>query len=110
MYSTVNDIIKFGNAIISHTLINEDTYKLMVQHHSLEKVNNGYGFGFFLYGGEENESNIIGHSGSQRGSSTQFFVIPSLKTVIVVMANTSGAGREVSTVAGKLIDISQRKE
>lgn len=108
-YSTVNDIIKFGNAIINHTLINEETYKLMVQHHSLEKVNNGYGFGFFLYGGKENESNIIGHSGSQSGSSTQFFVIPSLKTVIIVMANTSGASREVSTVAGKLIDTSQQK-
>ncbi|WP_299125991.1 serine hydrolase domain-containing protein [uncultured Winogradskyella sp.] len=109
-YSTVNDIIKFGNAIINHTLINEETYDFMVQHHSLEKVNNGYGFGFFLYGGKEKESNIIGHSGSQRGSSTQFFVIPSLKTVIIVMANTSGASREVSTVSGKLIDISQRKD
>lgn len=110
MYSTVNDIIKFGNAIINHTLINDDTYEHMVQHHSLEKVNNGYGFGFFLYGGKEKESSVIGHSGSQSGSSTQFFVIPSSKTVIIMMANTAGAGREVSTVAAKLIGISQQKD
>ncbi len=109
-YSTVNDLVKFGNALINNTLVTSDTYKLMVQHHSLEKINNGYGFGFYLYGGEKKESGIIGHNGAQRGTSTQLFVIPSLKTVIAVVANTSGAIREVTTVAGKLIDISQQKD
>jgi len=108
-YSTTNDLIKFGNALLNKTLVTAKTYNLMVQHHSLEKVNNGYGFGFYLYGGEKKEDGIIGHNGAQRGTSTQLFVIPSLKTVIVVVANTSGAIREVTTVAGKLIDISQQK-
>ena len=66
MYSTVNDNLKFGNATINHALIKEDTFKHMVQHHSLEKVNNVYGFGFFLYGGEVNESNILGIVGRKR--------------------------------------------
>ncbi len=109
MDSTTNDLIKFGNALINNTLVSSDTFKLMGQHHSLEKVNNGYGFGFYLYGGEQNEAGIIGHNGAQRGTSTQLFVIPNLKTVIAVVANTSGAIREVTTVAGKLIDISQQK-
>ncbi len=109
-YSTANDLIKFGNALINNTLVSSDTFKLMGQHHSLEKVNNGYGFGFYLYGGEQNEAGIIGHNGAQRGTSTQLFMIPSLKTVIAVVANTSGAIREVTTVAGKLIDISQQKD
>jgi len=110
LYSTPNDIIKFGNALINNTLVSADTYKLMVEHHSLEKVNNGYGFGFYLYGGEKKEDGIIGHTGGQRGTSAQLFVIPSLKTVIIIVANTSGALREVSTVAGKLIDISQQND
>ncbi|WP_296382004.1 serine hydrolase domain-containing protein [Winogradskyella sp.] len=109
-YSTVNDLVKFGNALINNALVNSDTYNLMVQHHSLEKVNNGYGFGFYLYGGKQNEDSIIGHNGAQRGTSTQLFVIPKLKTVIAVVSNTSGAIREVTTIAGKLIDISQQKE
>jgi CubicO group peptidase (beta-lactamase class C family) len=109
-YSTTKDLMKFGNALINNSLVSAKTYELMVQHHSLEKVNNGYGFGFYLYGGEKKEDGIIGHNGAQRGTSTQLFVLPSLKTVIVVVSNTSGAIREVTTVAGKLIDISQRKE
>jgi len=112
LYSTTNDLIKFGNALLNNTLVTAGTYKLMVQHHSLEKVNNGYGFGLYLYGGEKKEDDIIGHNGAQRGTATQLFVIPSLKTVIVVVANTSGNDslREVSTVTGKLISISQQKE
>ena len=110
LYSTASDILRFGNALLNYDLIREDTLALMLQHHSLEKVNNGYGLGFYLYGKQPNESTIYGHGGAQTGSSTQLFVIPSLKTVVVVLANTSGAGEHVSAVAGKLIDISQEQD
>ena len=109
-YSTVGDLLKFGNALLNNSLVKEETLKLMTSHHSLEKVNNSYGFEFYLYGQEPNVGSIIGHSGAQTGSSTQFFVIPSLETVIVAISNTSGAGREISGLAGQLIDISQREE
>ncbi|MBR9844681.1 MAG: beta-lactamase family protein [Algicola sp.] len=110
LFSTTTDLLNFGNALLNHTLIREETLELMIQHHSLEKENNGYGFGFYLYGKQPNEGTIFGHGGAQTGSSTQLFIIPSLKTVVVVMSNTSGAGGEVSSVAGQLIDISQQKE
>ncbi|AXT19452.1 class A beta-lactamase-related serine hydrolase [Flavobacteriaceae bacterium AU392] len=109
-YSTVNDLIKFGNALLNNTLVNENTIKLMTEHHSLEKVNNSYGFGFFLYGKHPNEGSIYGHNGAQTGTSTQLFIIPGRKTVVVTVSNTSGAGKEVSTVAGNLIGISQKKQ
>lgn len=110
LYSTVSDLLNFGNALLNNTLISEDTLDIMLQHHSLEKVNNSHGFGLFLYGKQPNENSIYGHGGAQTGSSTQYFIIPSLKTVIVVLSNTSGAGGEVSSVAGQLIDISQQKD
>jgi CubicO group peptidase (beta-lactamase class C family) len=112
LYSSAGDLITFGNALLDNTLVQADTYELMVQHHSLEKVNNGYGFGFYLYGGAKKEDSIIGHNGAQRGTSAQLFVIPSLKMVVVVVSNTSGSDalREVSTVAGKLIGISKQEE
>ncbi|BAO76718.1 serine hydrolase domain-containing protein [Winogradskyella sp. PG-2] len=110
LYSTANDLIKFENALMINTLVSKETYELMVQQHSLEKINNGYGFGFYLYGGEEKEDGIIGHNGAQRGTSTQLFVIPSIKTVVIVVANTSGIITEVSTVAGKLFNTFRRQE
>ena len=100
----------FGAALVNNTLVSEATLKLMTEHHSLEKVNNSYGFGFFLYGQAPDVGSVIGHSGAQTGASAQFFVIPKWKTVIVALSNTSGAGREVSGVAGQLIEISQKKE
>ena len=108
-YSTVTDLLNFGDALLQNTLIKEETFNLMREHHSLEKINNGYGFGFYLYGKQPNEGAILGHSGTQTGTSTQLFIVPSLKTVIAVVSNTSGAGREVSTVAGKLIGISKEE-
>ena len=109
-YSTIGDLLKFGNALLNHTLVSESTLELMIEHHSLEKVNNGYGFGFYLYGKQPNEGSIYGHSGTQTGCSTQFFVIPSLKVVTVAVANTSGAGPNISSLAGQLISIAQQKE
>ncbi|RNC86766.1 MAG: class A beta-lactamase-related serine hydrolase [Winogradskyella sp.] len=106
-YSTIGDLTKFGNALLSNKLVSEETLKLMCQHHSLEKVNNSYGFGFFLYGKSPNVGSIYGHNGAQTGSSTQLFIVPSLNAVIIAVSNTSGAGREISTVAGQLIAIAQ---
>lgn len=109
-YSTVGDMLLFGNAVLNNTFLKEATLNLMRQHHSLEKEKNAYGFGWFLYYSKPNEGAIIGHSGEQTGSSSQLFIIPSTKTVIVVLANTSGSSSEVSTVAGNLIELSQKKD
>ncbi|MBC2845984.1 serine hydrolase domain-containing protein [Winogradskyella flava] len=109
-YSTVSDLVKFGNALLDNTLVSEATIKLMTTHHSLEKVNNSYGFGFYLYGKRPNEGGIYGHNGAQTGTSTQLFIIPSRKTVVAVISNTSRAGREVSTVAGELCNIFNQKD
>ncbi|WP_298904765.1 serine hydrolase [uncultured Psychroserpens sp.] len=110
LYSTVDDLILFGNALLNNSLISAETFKLMTQHHSLEKINNGYGLGFYLYGKQPEEGSIIGHNGAQRGTSTQLFVVPSKNVVIVVVSNTSGAIKEVQTVAGNLINIALREE
>lgn len=109
LYTTVNDLIKFGNALINNHFIQQATFKRMIDYRRLDNDNSRYGLGFRLYGGRLNKSEIIGHSGSQTGATTQLFVIPSLKIVIVIVANTSGSATEVATVARKLIDISQQK-
>ena len=39
-YTTVGDMLKFGNAVINNVFVKERTMNLMRQHHSLEKENN----------------------------------------------------------------------
>ena len=103
-YSTTNGMLKFGNALMNNTLLSEQTFTMMLEHHSLEKVNNGYGYGWFLYGQSPNEENsIIGHTGEQTGASGQFFIVPGKNLVVVVLSNTTRALKEVSRVAGNLI-------
>jgi CubicO group peptidase (beta-lactamase class C family) len=107
-YSTLGDLLKFGNAVLNNTLISESSLNVMREHHSLEKVNNGYGFGWFLYGRMPNEGVIIGHTGEQTGVSAHLFLIPKSKTVIAVISNTSGSLKEVSTLGGYLIGLSKK--
>lgn len=108
-YTTLGDMLTFGNAVINHTLIKESTFAQMIQIHSLEKEGNPYGFGWFLYGPKPYENLVIGHSGEQTGSSTQLMIIPKSKTVVVVLSNTSGAWQEVVGLSAKLIAISEQK-
>lgn len=99
IYSTVEDMLKFGHGVINHLFVKESTMDLMREHHSLEKEVNGYGFGWFLYNPKPNEGAIIGHSGAQTGSSTQLLIIPKLKVVVIVLTNTSRGFRFVTPAA-----------
>lgn len=104
-YTTLADLLNFGQAMLDHTLIEETTFDRMRQHHSLEKESNGYGFGWFLYNPKPNEGALIGHSGEQTGASSQIFIVPRAKTVVAILSNTSGSSRDVSTVAGQLLGL-----
>jgi len=106
--TTLGDMLRFGNAVIEHQLIRAETLELMTQIHSLEKEGNPYGFGWFLYGPKPNENLVIGHSGEQTGAAAQLMVIPKNKTVIVVLANTSGSWREVIGLSVKLTQLFKR--
>lgn len=99
VYSTVEDMLKFGHGVINNLFVKESTIDLMREHHSLEKEANGYGFGWFLYNPKPNEGAIIGHSGAQSGSSTQLLIIPELKVVTVVLTNTSRGFQFVTPAA-----------
>lgn len=103
-YSTVDDILAFGNAIIENRLIQQKTLTLMTQNNGLKKEGNPQGFGWFLYGGKPNPENVIGHSGGQTGVSAQFLIIPKTKTVTVVLANTSAIWGDVFGACAQIIN------
>lgn len=108
-YTTLEDMLLFGNAVLENILVSGSTLDLMRQHHSLEKEANAYGFGWFLYNPKPNEGAIIGHSGEQSGSASQLFIIPSTKTVVVTLANTALSWKEVFVTTSRLMGISQEE-
>lgn len=107
LYTTVGDMLKFGNAVLNHQLVSKETLDLMIQHHSLEKENNGYGFGWFLYGQKPKEGAVIGHTGAQRGCSSFLLMVPEKKAVAIVLANTSRV--EVGAAVNNLLRLSLGK-
>ncbi len=104
-YSTVGDLLRFGEAIINNELISAESLALMLEKSAVGKRGNQYGFGWFLYGSKGYENEAFGHSGGQRGTSTQLMIIPSKGVVAAVMSNTSGAYKEVAGLSVDLIEI-----
>lgn len=109
VYTTLEDMFKFGNAVIDNALVKESTMNLMREHHSLEKERNGYGFGWFLYNPKPNEGAIIGHSGEQTGSCTQLVIVPKLKMVVVILTNTARTYEFVTPATFNLFSIANEK-
>ncbi len=105
MYSTVTDLLRFGDAIINFNLIKESTFEMMVENPNLKTEGNGYGLGFYLYGENPNYGNVYGHNGTQTGASTFLMLLPEQKTTIVVLSNTSGAIQTVSDITIKLFTL-----
>ena len=71
--STAGDLLKFGQAIIDNKLISKETLEKMFYDPKLKNRGNPYIMGFFLYADDE-RGRIIGHSGSQVGTSTQMML------------------------------------
>lgn len=105
VYSTVSDMLRFGDAILNFSLIKESTFKMMVENPNLKTQGNGYGLGWYLYGENPKYGNVYGHNGTQTGASTFLMLLPEQKTTIVVLSNTSGAIQTVSDITIKLFDI-----
>ena len=87
-YTTIEDMLKFGNAVIDNVFIKKESLDLMRKRHSIN-TETRYGLGWFLYSPEPNEGKIIGHSGGQTGCSSQMSIYPEKQIVSVVLANTS---------------------
>ncbi|MEM9936709.1 MAG: serine hydrolase domain-containing protein, partial [Bacteroidota bacterium] len=106
-YSTLEDVMKFGNALLEGKFISDSMFQQMTTNQYAKKEGNPYGLGWYLYAPAPNENLVIGHSGEQTGVSAQLMIIPKSNTVVVVLANTSGAWKDVVTLSSQLIQISE---
>lgn len=108
--STLDDLIKFGNALLDGKFISQECFDKMLEIQPVKYDGNKYGLGWYLYGPPPNENLVIGHGGGQTGCTSQLMIVPKSKTVVVVLSNTSGNYPEIVTYASNLIGFSERNK
>jgi CubicO group peptidase (beta-lactamase class C family) len=80
-YSTVRDLHRFAEALLSGRLLRKDTFEQAVK-----DQRQGYGFGFGVRGGP-NEPRSWGHGGGAPGMNGDLKVFPDSGWVVVSLAN-----------------------
>lgn len=84
--SSAEDMAKFEVAILSDKLLKRSTRDLMwTPLKPSDGSKDSYGLGWDV--GEENGIRVVGHSGGQQGTSTDFKIAPDQRTGVVVLAN-----------------------
>lgn len=99
IYSTVDDLLKFGKAMLDHRLISEETFVMMMEEPGLAYDGNPYGMGWFLYGENPELGQVYGHTGEQTGCAAVLLLMPEKDAVMVVMSNTAHALNHVFGIA-----------
>lgn len=100
-YSTVEDLLKFSNALQSNKLVGADYVKtLTTAKPELNSPNYGYGFQI----GSDGKN--FGHGGGFSGISSNLTVFPETGWTIIVMSNYSRGGQPVTQKMQSLIEAS----
>ncbi len=104
-YSTLDDMMKFGNAILDNAFISEESLEIMFEIPSIENNGIPYGLGWYFLDEIPNYGSVYGHPGAQTGASTMFLMLPEQDFFVIVLSNTSRASDEVLTIASRLFEI-----
>ena len=85
--STAEDLVKFGNAMLSDTILSKNTIKELVTSQKTSDGNNtGYGLGFLS---DTIETGIIyfGHGGGSVGGMSRLAIYPEERVVMAIVTN-----------------------
>ncbi len=107
IHSTIDDLLKFGRAVLDHRLISESTFAMMMEEPGLAYEGNPYGMGWFLYGNNPTYGQVYGHTGEQTGCSAVLFLLPEQDAVVVMMSNTALGLQHVFGAALQLFPLVQ---
>jgi len=91
--STAKDLLKFGKAVLNHTLVDSSTFQMMIN--ATDELapatgNDPYGFGWAVYD-DPKYGRIIQHGGTQPGTSAFFSIYLDYKMVSTVLSNSFGS-------------------
>ena len=91
--STAKDFLKFGEAVLNHTLVDSSTLEMMIN--ATDELapatgNDPYGFGWAVYD-DPKYGKIIQLGGTQPGTSAFFSIYLDYKIVSTVLSNSFGS-------------------
>jgi len=99
-YSTLDDMLKFGQALIDHKLLNKQ-YTDIVLSNQMPPAQPPAGYGFFSV--QVNGARAFGNNGGGPGTNSTFSVYPEIGYTVVVMSNYDPPS--ASKVNGKIRDL-----
>ena len=99
--STGEDLVKFGKAIINHTLIDSTSLAMMIEIKDTLKEGTPYGFGWDVIQ-SKSFGRIIQHGGSQSGASSFLKIYLDEKVCSAIIANNFNSSNEVYFLARDL--------
>jgi CubicO group peptidase (beta-lactamase class C family) len=93
-FSTVQDLIRFGAALLDNTLIQPESMKLLTKGKvSLRGDDLRYGYGF--NDRRVNGQRIVGHHGNFPGIGAQFDLYPDSGIVVAILSNTDPSTAQI---------------
>ncbi len=105
--STAKDLLKFGEAVLSHKLIDSTSLDMMFQATDAlapAKGDDPYGFGWSVYD-DPQKGRIIAHGGAQPGTSAFFAIYLDRKVVSVVLSNSFGTRQNAYQLSRDMADL-----
>ena len=115
LVSTPSDLVRFGNAMLGNSLLEEPTREAMFTARTLpsgELNPQHYGLGWRIGGlvvtdgetGEEQIITLINHAGTRAGSVAILLIVPDHEIVVAMTANTVGRGASgpITSIAAKV--------
>ena len=112
MQSTAKDLLKFGEAVLSHTLIDSESLDMMIQATDTlapAQGDDSYGFGWSVYD-DPQKGRIIAHGGAQPGTSAFFAIYLDRKIVSVVLSNSFGTRQNAFDLSQDLANLALKAE
>ncbi|MEM1182618.1 MAG: serine hydrolase domain-containing protein [Acidobacteriota bacterium] len=104
LYSTVEDLLRFGQSLLDGTLLSPESLAALRSYPDVERgSNNPYGVGFFIYQDDPERGSLIGHSGAQTGASGQLMILPERGVVVAVLSNTSRSWEHAIALSVEMI-------
>ncbi len=85
-YSTVGDLLKFGDALRNHRLLNAKSIAIIWKRKTDHlRGSQRYGYGFFI--SRYNGARAVGHGGGCAGATNQMDMFPDLGYTYIVLSN-----------------------
>lgn len=101
--STIGDLLRFGEAILTDKLISRSSLEEMIRDTGLKTEGNPYGLGWYIYGKADSPSGrIMGHSGSQMGTSSQLGIFLDANLVVAGFSNATDSWGDLVQLVFKL--------